>query len=147
MSADPSFHRFHQSKVTPICWPWISVLGEQGSLDELGIWVDWLRDRYGLRPHEIPTCWEHHGALVEELSALRTAWLSAFACDAPPGDPLRWHEAFDRARRRLCSWTTRSGSHAAAVCPSTPDTGRRQEQTVPCRDPRSPNRARSADRS
>jgi hypothetical protein len=37
--------------------------------EELVAWVQWLVARYEL--NNIPDCWAQHGALVEELDALR----------------------------------------------------------------------------
>lgn len=79
-------------------------------------WTTWLRDRYQL--HEtIPACWYAHGALVEELSALRSAWIGAYLDpDAQPGDPASWHDQLDRTAYRLRQWDRNGcadGSHRA----------------------------------
>ena len=118
MNLEPWERRFGVASVSPVCWPWLAELDEEGALDDLAIWVDWVRDRYQLTPNEIPNCWDRHGSLVEELSALRTAWLAAFADDAWPGEALRWHEAFDRARERLGRWTQRTGCAEKRTCVS-----------------------------
>lgn len=75
----------------------------------LSTWVDWLTTRYQLDQRTIPACWAHHGELVEELSALRTAWLSSYALTAPGGSPLAWHEAFAHCRTRLHDSAARNG--------------------------------------
>ncbi|GAC1609918.1 MAG: hypothetical protein NVS3B26_13820 [Mycobacteriales bacterium] len=87
-------------------------------------WVDWLRDRYGL--HEsVPACWYAHAPLVEELSALRTAWAGAFlSADARPGDPIAWHEILDRTIGRVRRWDRTGcsdGTHRAdlPICADT----------------------------
>lgn len=118
MSTDNDQAAFHMPKATvaPVCWPWLNELGGHSALDELAVWVDWARERYALAGEEVPPCWERHGAFVEELSALRTAWLAAFAADGSPTEPLRWHEAFDLARRRLQAWTARSGCADRSAC-------------------------------
>ncbi len=67
-------------------------------------WTDWLRDRYMLHA-QIPACWYAHGALVEELSALRSAWIGAYLDPhAAAGDPATWHDLLDRTRHRLRAW-------------------------------------------
>jgi hypothetical protein len=67
-------------------------------------WTDWLRDRYQLHEH-VPACWFAHGALVEELSALRSAWVGAYLDPhAGSGDPAGWHDLLDRTRYRLRAW-------------------------------------------
>lgn len=64
-------------------------------------WVDTISTRY--RYSEIPGCpnWATHDALVEELTALWTAWTAAYTPGAHPTEPLRWHEALHRARDRF----------------------------------------------
>jgi hypothetical protein len=73
-------------------------------LEDLGRWVAWLTARYRLAD-VIPDCWAAHGALVEELLALRFAWRDAYSRpDAHQGAPLAWHDAFARARDRIREW-------------------------------------------
>jgi hypothetical protein len=89
---------------SPVNWAHLDVedASEQWSL--LVEWTDWLRDRYQV--HErVPACWYSHGPLVEELSALRTAWVAAFlGPEAGLDDPLHWHEQLDRSLDRIRSW-------------------------------------------
>jgi hypothetical protein len=67
----------------------------------LGRWVGWLVDRYDLS-QVIPPCWPNHGAMVEELSALRLAWQAAYeSAGADPGQPLQWHVGLDLLLRRF----------------------------------------------
>ena len=65
---------------------------------------DWLRDRYQL--HErLPACWYAHGPLIEELSALRSAWVGTFLDpQARLDEPLHWHEQLERFLERFRSW-------------------------------------------
>lgn len=93
----------------PVCWPILTGAEFGERLEELEDWVHWLADRYGLDHRTIPPCWTDHGALVEELSALRTGWVTAFAADARGDDPLRWHSDFEAGRHRLADWTARTG--------------------------------------
>lgn len=67
----------------------------------LAAWVqEWLIPRYGIKAKLIPDCWWQHTDLIEELSALHTAWLVAFdAADAGWG-PIGWHERFAAAQTR-----------------------------------------------
>jgi hypothetical protein len=59
-----------------------------GEIDDeheaLADWIAWLMDRYSLDHRTVPCCWDQHGALVEELSALRTAWLASYAFTGHP---------------------------------------------------------------
>jgi hypothetical protein len=85
---------------------WAALDAEQASEQWtlLTAWTDWLRDRYQL--HEsLPACWYTHGAMVEELTALRSAWVAAYLDpQASPADPAAWHDLLDRTRHRLHHW-------------------------------------------
>jgi alpha-L-arabinofuranosidase len=92
-----------------LCWASLSGQEQQEAFDALDDWVDWLVDRYQLDHRVVPPCWLEHTALLEELSALRTAWLEAFCITASGRDPLDWHAAFATARQRLSDWAARTG--------------------------------------
>jgi hypothetical protein len=92
-----------------VCWPTLSEQEAHDTFDALDDWVDWLTDRYGLDHRVIPPCWADHPALLEELSALRTAWLTAYCLTAPGDAPLTWHANFAHARQRLADWAARTG--------------------------------------
>ncbi len=81
-------------------------------LVDLDAWVGWLIARYRLDARTIPPCWALHGELIEELSALRTAWSTAYATMANGDAPLAWHERFATARSRLQDWVARTGCRA-----------------------------------
>ncbi|MFF9563952.1 hypothetical protein ACF1AJ_11440 [Leifsonia sp. NPDC014704] len=71
---------------------------------DLRNWVTWFTHRYNLPTRKIPPCWFKHGALVEELSALHTAWLVSYdSLDAGYG-PIGWHERLAVAIPRLATW-------------------------------------------
>lgn len=66
---------------TPVCWAVLSAGKEMNEqLGHLTDWVNWLVDRYALDHRTVPPCRDQHGAVLEELSALRTAWIGT-----PPG--------------------------------------------------------------
>jgi len=92
-----------------ICWPNLTPAEAAEHFDALDDWVAWLADRYQLDHRVIPPCWADHGALVEELSALRTGWLTAFCLTATGDAPLTWHAEFANTRQRLADWAARSG--------------------------------------
>ena len=103
----------------PTCWPALTDRESADALATLEDWIDWLVDRYHLDHRTVPGCWQHHTALIEELSALHTAWITAYAATTPGDRPLTWHHEFDLARRtepcgprgaRSASSTARSGS-------------------------------------
>jgi hypothetical protein len=82
-----------------------------GALTE---WVDWLLDRYCL-DDTIPACWYRHGAMTDELDALRAAWVAAYLDPhARSIDAAFWHDLLDRALARLRNWDRygcSSGTH------------------------------------
>jgi hypothetical protein len=110
----------------PICWPALSREEQEEAFDALDDWVAWLLDRYALDHRTIPPCWAEHGALLEELSALRTGWLAAYSLTSPGDRPLDWHADFAAARRRLSEWAARTGcragQHRAELAVKRPDT-------------------------
>jgi hypothetical protein len=89
------------SRPVPVCWKLLDHITAGREWRALAEWVRWLAIRYNLAPKTIPACWYRHGALVEELSALRTGWLAAFTPDAPGGTLLDWHTMFWGTRDRL----------------------------------------------
>jgi hypothetical protein len=72
--------------------------------DELTTWVDWFVDRYQL-DDTLPACWYRHGAIVDELDALRAAWNSAYyAANARPSDPVEWLKNLAQTVTRIRAW-------------------------------------------
>lgn len=94
---------------SPVRWDTLTAAETVAHLRQLNVWLTWLTGRYALDHRTIPGCWREHGALVEELAALHTAWLSAYAITSPGGAPLAWHAAFAIARIRLSDWVARTG--------------------------------------
>ena len=72
-------------------------------LEELAQWVDRLQERYAATGDWLRPCWWRHGLVVEELAALRTAWLGAYHDEGTiaPSAALDWHEAAERCRERV----------------------------------------------
>lgn len=90
--------------VTVVNWRTLESERAPEVWNDLGDWVDWFTNRYRLPARKIPPCWYRHGALVEELSALHTAWLVSFdRLDAGYG-PIGFHERLAVALPRLASW-------------------------------------------
>ncbi|WP_329484246.1 hypothetical protein OG555_19045 [Kribbella sp. NBC_01484] len=92
-----------------VCWRDLDPSTTAAELTRLTSWADWIIDRYNLDHKLIPPCWPEHGALVEELSALRTLWEASYLEDANPSGPLAFHRDLDFALRRLREWTSRLG--------------------------------------
>jgi hypothetical protein len=93
-----------QLTARPVNWAHLDTqqAAEQWSL--LVEWTDWLRDRYQL--HErLPACWYAHGPLIEEISALRSAWVATFLDpQARLDEPVHWHEQLERTLERIRTW-------------------------------------------
>lgn len=88
----------------PVNWTALSQSAAAEQWQLLTEWTVWLRDRYQL--HEtLPACWFAHGAMVEELTALRSAWTGTFLSpNASPAESALWHDLLDRVRHRLRAW-------------------------------------------
>jgi hypothetical protein len=114
-------HVWHTLTATEAARAWQSLTG----------WVDWLLDRFHLND-TLPDCWYRHGAMVDELDALRAAWTAAYLDPrARPDEPAHWLELFDRALTRLRAWDRygcTAGTHHDDTHPSPNDTTRRQRE-------------------
>jgi hypothetical protein len=86
--------------------PWHMLTSEQAEKrwKELRAWVDWLVVRDNIGTKEIPDCWYLHGGVVDELEALRWAWLASNKPDSKMIDPIWWREGLHRARARWPSF-------------------------------------------
>jgi hypothetical protein len=82
--------------------PWHMLTTEQVERRwlELRAWVDWFVVRNNIGPKDIPNCWYLHSGLVDELEALRWAWIETNKPDSRGVDPIWWREAVHRARTR-----------------------------------------------
>lgn len=90
-----------------VCWRDLDDTDTQRELADLAEWVTWVVTRYSLDHRTVPPCWARHGALVEELSALRSLWELCFLADPAPADPATFHERFALAIARLRDWAAR----------------------------------------
>lgn len=95
----------------PIPIVWAAHTGSETELllEELETWVTWLISRFHVDHRLVPSCWQAHTEVLEELSALHLAWQGAYATTAAPDSPLRWMEQFASARARLGEWVSRTG--------------------------------------
>lgn len=87
----PATMRIHPSK------------GEPVDLNVLAEWVEALAVRYATTSDWLRPCWWRHGLVVEELAALRTAWLAVYDASesVDPTAGVRWHEEAERCRERI----------------------------------------------
>lgn len=65
--------------IAPTAWNWRSLgaRAREELWSQLREWVTWIRHRYPLAK-KIPSCWDKHPEIVEELTALWLAWLAAY---------------------------------------------------------------------
>jgi hypothetical protein len=103
-----------------VCWRNLDATDLSDEVDRLTTWVDWATERYRLDHKVIPPCWSNHGALVEELSALRTFWEACYLEDASPSDPLGFHRDLTLATRRLRDWSSMLGCSRTVHRPEQP---------------------------
>ena len=68
---------------------------------EFGTWAEWFLCHWEIDETVIPPCWALHGAMVEELTALWSAWQGAYTPTASPSAPAHWHETMGKAIGRL----------------------------------------------
>jgi hypothetical protein len=76
---------------------------EPVELDGLCEWVESFAVRYAAAGDWLRPCWWRHGFVVEEMAALRLAWLAIYdAVDhVDPMAGLRWHDEADKCRERI----------------------------------------------
>jgi hypothetical protein len=101
--------RLDDDALKPVRWRDLSPDACEARLAALRGWGSWLRTRYALDQKSLPWCWDRHGALIEELGALCTAWTAAFAATGNPMAPSAWHDTLARTLARLREWGARSG--------------------------------------
>jgi len=94
----------------PICWPRLNDDDAAEMIDELSDCVQWLTHRFTLDHRTVPPCWNQHGPVIEELSALCTAWQTAYTPTAGGDGPLAWMNHFSIARQRLAGPSGLTGS-------------------------------------
>ena len=77
--------------------------GEPVDLADLAGWVQGLQVRYAAAGDWLRPCWWRHGFVVEELAALRVAWLAVYDAQEPvdPMAGVRWHDEAERCRERI----------------------------------------------
>jgi hypothetical protein len=80
-----------------------SPLVQREELGELAEWVDFYQEYYDLDRMWLYSCWWRHPMVVQELAALRGAWMAVYQSDEPVhgAAALLWHEAAVRCRSRI----------------------------------------------
>ncbi|MGN6760119.1 MAG: hypothetical protein ACTHJI_02140 [Leifsonia sp.] len=109
--------------VTIVNWRTLQADAAPETWERLADWVDWFTDRYQIPQRKIPACWYQHPALVEELSALHTAWTVSFdSVDAGYG-PIGWHERLAAALPRMATWYNGECHNGHTTPHTTPQPG------------------------
>ena len=77
--------------------------GEPVDLAVLAKWVESLQVRYAAAGDWLRPCWWRHGFVVEELAALRVAWLAVYDASEPVDATagVRWHDEAEKCRERI----------------------------------------------
>ena len=77
--------------------------GEPVDLAVLAEWVESLGVRYAAAGDWLRPCWWRHGFVVEELAALRVAWLAVYDANEPVDATagVRWHDEAEKCRERI----------------------------------------------
>ncbi|GAA1237500.1 hypothetical protein [Streptomyces rhizosphaericus] len=91
----------------PIVWRQLEVADRTALWAEFTNWVMCIADQFELTPDKLPrNCWWLHDGVVEELTALWTAYRSAFWTEQDSGASVYlWFDAFGRALDRISrSW-------------------------------------------
>ena len=80
-----------------------SPVVQREELGELADWVDFYQEYYDLDRMWLYSCWWRHPMVVQELAALRGAWMAVYQSDEPVhgAAALQWHEAAVRCRSRI----------------------------------------------
>ena len=118
-----------------VVWQDLSPANKTKELEKLAKWVDWLQERYAAAGDWLQPCWWRHGFVVEELAALRTAWLGVYEADEanPSTAALDWHEAAEKCRDRIrraigtgpgCTAVATSPTSRSPTIPAGPRNGR-----------------------
>ena len=91
------------SKQVPATRRTLPTGGEPVELGVLAEWVESLVVRYAASGDWLRPCWWRHGFVVEELAALRVAWLAVYDTSesVDPTAGVRWHEEAERCRERI----------------------------------------------
>jgi hypothetical protein len=99
--------------------------GEPVDLVVLAEWVNSLQFRYATEADWLKPCWWRHGFVVEELAALREAWLAVYDASEPIDRAigLKWHEDAEKCRERIRkTMSIGSGCSAVSHMPDDPVT-------------------------
>ena len=84
---------------------------------ELAAWVSWAVATYHL--HDVvPSCWERHDGLAEELAAFYVSWCNVWSDDGSYDAGPIWHDQLHRAIARWPTWL--AGTRCNQACTADP---------------------------
>ncbi len=91
------------SKQVPATKRTLPSEGEPIDLAVLAEWVESLQVRYAAAGDWLRPCWWRHGFVVEELAALRVAWLAVYDASEPVDATagVKWHDEAEKCRERI----------------------------------------------
>lgn len=69
--------------------------------EEFAKWAEWYLRRFEIPESVVPPCWRRHPVLIEELSALWTAYETSYMTLASGASPLVWLHQADLSRGRM----------------------------------------------
>ncbi|HEY8588165.1 MAG TPA: hypothetical protein VIL55_01305 [Naasia sp.] len=102
LTLDPALESAYSTgNARPVRWRDLPAERAAEEWDALRAWVEWVTARFDVPLTLIPTCWWKHPALVEELTALHTAWRAAYADTDTGFGPLMWLERWHTAKARM----------------------------------------------
>jgi hypothetical protein len=79
---------------------WLSPEDQLVELGSLAEWVVGLQEQYAAAGDWLAPCWWRHRFAVNELAALRVAWLGVNTADDSSA-ALDWHDAAEKCRERI----------------------------------------------
>jgi hypothetical protein len=90
--------------IHPVDWSSLDREEAEEEWAQLTEFVDWLTDRYGIG-ETVPPCWFAHPPMLEELSALRAAWLGVYLNPTASADAgVGWHDNLEKVLLRIREW-------------------------------------------
>ena len=85
----------------PVCWR----KGEtkKKEWEAFVEWAEWYLRHFEVPSSVVPECWTQHAVLVEELTAIWTAWQVAYQPEATGRAPLEWLREAGFSRDRMAA--------------------------------------------
>ena len=90
---------------------WYHLPAEDAALvwRDLVPWVHWLVERFAIPATLLPSCWHTHPRIVEELTALWTAYEVMYDLTSPGSSPVSWLRELEWTLGRIRAATATTG--------------------------------------